>query len=134
MAEQEDRTEAATPRRLQKAREEGNVPVSREIATLAGLGGAALALVVAGPEAARSTTIRLGQFLAELHTWDVSDGAAGALRFAAVTALLAASPVILAALLAGAAAVLLQSGFLLNGAALRPDPTRISPLAGIRRL
>ena len=28
-AQQEERTEAATPRRLQKAREEGNVPVSR---------------------------------------------------------------------------------------------------------
>ncbi|MDT8266970.1 EscU/YscU/HrcU family type III secretion system export apparatus switch protein, partial [Roseomonas sp. DSM 102946] len=35
--EAEDRTEAPTPRRLQKAREEGQVAVSREMAGFASL-------------------------------------------------------------------------------------------------
>ncbi len=46
---QDDRTEAATPRRLQRAREEGQVPVSREMVTLAGLVAVALLTVIAGP-------------------------------------------------------------------------------------
>ena len=45
-----------------------------------------------------------------------------------------AAPFVLATLLAGAGSVLLQSGFLLNPAALRPDLRRINPLAGSRRL
>ena len=35
--DQDDRTEAPTARRLQKAQEEGQVPVSREVVLLAGL-------------------------------------------------------------------------------------------------
>ena len=41
----EDRTEAPTPRRLEKAREEGRVPLSREAVGAAGLAGAVLAIV-----------------------------------------------------------------------------------------
>ena len=44
MADEHDRTEAPTPKRLQKAREEGNAPVSREAIALAVLVVAALVL------------------------------------------------------------------------------------------
>jgi len=67
-ASQEDRTEAATPRRLQKAREEGQVPVSRELTTFAGLGAVALTLLVAGPQTVHDLTLRLSVFLARAHT------------------------------------------------------------------
>ena len=43
---QQDRTEAATPRRLQRAREEGRVPVSREIHNFAGLAAVTLAMAM----------------------------------------------------------------------------------------
>ncbi|HEY7576639.1 MAG TPA: EscU/YscU/HrcU family type III secretion system export apparatus switch protein, partial [Acetobacteraceae bacterium] len=49
--QQEDRTEAAPPRRLQKARERGQVPVSRELTTFAGLAAVTLAIVATGPQA-----------------------------------------------------------------------------------
>ena len=61
---QDDRTEAATPRRLQRAREEGQVPVSREMVTLAGLVAVALLTVIAGPALLRELTYRLRGFLA----------------------------------------------------------------------
>ena len=88
---QEDRTEAATPRRLQKAREEGQVPVSRELAAFAGLAAVTLALVMAAP--ARDRTIwrvRLSVLLARAHElatgdarlrgWPVRLGCSGARR------------------------------------------------------
>jgi flagellar biosynthetic protein FlhB len=133
-ADQEDRTEAATPRRLQKARDEGQAPISRELPAFAGLAAATLALTMAAPGAAHEATLRLAGLLARAHEIDLSDGGAGALHLAMAAALRTAAPFVLAALAAGVAAVLLQSGFLMNLAALRPDPKRISPAAGLKRL
>lgn len=65
--EDEDRTEAATPRRLQKAREEGQVPVSRELTGLASLVAVSLTLVMAAPGIAHDMTLRLSIFLARAH-------------------------------------------------------------------
>lgn len=45
----EDRTEAATPRRLEKAREEGQVAVSREVSSFGALLGGVLGLMIALP-------------------------------------------------------------------------------------
>ena len=128
---QEDRTEAATPRRLQKAREEGQVPVSRELTTFAGLGAVTLTLVIAGPQTVHNLTLRLSVLLARAHTLDLGTPVA---RLAVTAGAWAAAPFILAALIAGVAAVLLQTRFMLSGRGLRPDISRISPRAGLRRM
>ena len=73
----EDKTESASPRRLQKAREEGDIPVSRELALVSGLAGGLTALSVqlaAAPDAPlrwfahalRATTPDLTRPLADL--------------------------------------------------------------------
>ena len=77
-----DRTEAATPRRLQRAREVGQAPVSTELASLAGLAGASLALLVFAPTAAGDLARHLVVFLGQSATLDVSQGIAGPLRLA----------------------------------------------------
>ena len=59
---------------------------------------------------------------------------ADALWLACDSALRGAAPFILAALSAGVAATVLQTGFLINGSRLQPDFSRISPRAGLRRL
>jgi flagellar biosynthesis protein FlhB len=128
---QEDRTEAATPRRLQKAREEGQVPVSRELTTFAGLGAVTLTLVIAGPQTVHNLTLRLSVLLARAHTLNLGTSVA---RLAVTAGAWAAAPFILAALIAGVAAVLLQTRFMLSGHGLRPDVSRISPRAGLRRI
>ncbi|HEY8287867.1 MAG TPA: EscU/YscU/HrcU family type III secretion system export apparatus switch protein, partial [Acetobacteraceae bacterium] len=136
MAEQgspgEDRTEAATQRRMQRAREEGNVPVSRELPMLASLGAATLILAYVAPGAARDLTVMLRAFLA--HADAESLAGAGAFRIATSALVRSVAPLALAAVAAGAGAVLIQTGFLFNAAALRPQAGRISPRAGIRRL
>ena len=125
-----DRTEAATPRRLQRAREEGQVPLSRELTSFAMLGAAALIIVLVAPALAHALAVRLAAMLAQAHATDPQAGLREALRIAFA----AAVPFMLAAVLAASFPVLLQTGFLFNPAALQFDLTRLSPLAGFKRL
>ncbi len=129
---QQDRTEAATPRRLQRAREEGRVPVSREIHNFAGLAAVTLAMAMIAADTAQGLATHLSVLLSHAESQALAgpDG----LRLAGMATLRATAPYVLAALLAGSAASLLQTGFLINGSALQPDLARISPRAGFRRL
>ncbi len=127
-----DRTEAATPRRLQRAREAGEVAVSRELPVFAVLGAVALVLAWQAPDTARDVAVRLGTLIGRA----ADDGAspAAALRAASFAGLRAAAPPVLAALAAGIGAVLIQTGFLLRWSAVKPNLARLSPAAGLRRL
>jgi flagellar biosynthetic protein FlhB len=129
---QQDRTEAATPRRMQRAREEGRVPVSREIHNFAGLAGVTLVVAMSAGGTARDLATRLAALLS--HAGDPGLSETGALRLGCMALLQGAAPFILAALLAGIAATVLQTGFLINGSRLQPDFSRISVLGGLRRL
>ena len=127
----EDQTEAATPRRLQKAREEGQVPVSRELTGLAGLAAVTLALVMLGPGAMHEMIRLLRVFLARTH--ELAPGVS-TFHLAGLAWLSGAAPFVLAAMLAGVLVVLLQTRFLLSGKALKVDFKRVSPGAGLKRL
>ena len=131
-AQQGERTEAATPRRLQRAREEGQIPISREFVTLAGLAAVTLALVLVAPATMRDLAAQLGTVLARTHELNATDGSA--LRLAGNLWLRGAAPFVMAAMLAGVAAVLVQTRLLLNARALRVDVSRLNPRAGLRRL
>jgi flagellar biosynthesis protein FlhB len=128
---QDERTEAATPRRLQKAREEGQVPVSRELTGLAGLAAVTLALVMLAPGATREMVRLLIVFLARTH--ELAPGVS-TFHLAGLAWLSGAAPFVLAAMVSGVVVVLVQTRFLLSGKALRLDFTRISPRAGLKRL
>ena len=82
------------------------------------------------PASARRLAAELAAMLAQAHQTDPL----AALRAATRAGLAAAAPFALAAMLAGIASVLLQTGFLFNPAALQPDLTRLSPLAGFKRV
>src|SRR5690349_16341384 len=108
-AEAEDRTEPATPRRLEKAREDGNVPLSREAVGFASLAGATLAATIALPPLGGELLRLLRGLLAGAHRHDP----VMALREVLAGLLLAALPVAAGAVLAAAVATLVQTGFLL---------------------
>ena len=128
----EDRTEDATPKRLQKAREEGRIPVSRELVGFAGLAGVTLAVVYMAPATVAGLGRSLSVFLSHLDTPNLA-GPAG-LSLAGEALLRGIAPFALAALLAGVASVLAQTAFLLRPSALHPDFSRLSPAAGLKRL
>lgn len=129
---QEDRTEAPTQRRLQRAREAGQVAVSREVVLWAVLGAATLGLAWQAPVAGQDLVVTFRALIEHAASGEASPAAA--LHLAATTWLRATAPLIALVLVAGASAVLGQTGFLLSPAALRPSLARISPAAGLRRL
>ncbi|MBV8870112.1 MAG: flagellar biosynthesis protein FlhB [Acetobacteraceae bacterium] len=129
---QGDRTEAPTPRRLQRAREAGQAAVSREVVLLAVLSAATLGLAWQALVAGQDLLTTFRAFIEHAASGEASPSAA--LRLAGTAWLRASAPLLALALLAGAGAVLGQTGFLLSPAALRPSLGRISPVAGLRRL
>jgi flagellar biosynthetic protein FlhB len=132
-SESDDKTEAPTPRRIERARAEGRAPISRELPGFAGLLGATLALSVVVPPATSLLAERLAAWLA------LPPGAS----LANAWGLMAGTLWPLLALLLGTAALvlvpalgaqLLQTGFLVSAAQLAPKFSKISPLAGFKRL
>src|SRR4051812_5422490 len=126
--EAEDRTEAPTARRLHRARQQGQVPLSREATAFATLLAATLAGCLALPPVGLAWLNALRSLLEAPEP-----GGEAAIEFlrAAAHGLL---PVLGAVALAGILASLAQTGPLLRGEAVLPDLSRLSPLAGLRRL
>ena len=125
-----DRTQPATQRRLDKARESGQAPMSREVPALAGLGAATLVLMLAGPGMAQSLAMRLAALLAGSGTLEPMP----ALREASLAALFFVGPLALAVLAASVSSTMLQTGFLLRPSALMPDLSRLDPRKGLGRI
>ena len=128
-----DRTEAPTARRLQKAREDGQVALSREAVHLAvvaaGTGGLALAWELKGG----NHVLALGNLLARSGEWR-AETLAALLPALGRDLLLFVAPVLLAGVAAALAATLLQTGFSIQLKGLTPDLSRLDPVRGLRRL
>ena len=131
----EDRTEAATPRRLQRAREQGQVAVSRELTTAAALGAGLVALIATAPASAPRLAAQLLPFFGDpaFPSLDGSGVETVMLRGLGAVAL-AAGPVMGAALAGSLVATLGQSGFSLSFARLMPRFGSLNPLQGLRRV
>lgn len=129
MSDAEDRTQAPSERRQLRAREEGQAPLSRELVTASGLATAALLLALAIPALARDLAIRLRNMLE-----DAALDPGRALEQAGVAWAASTGPVLVALVLAGMAAVLLQTGFLIHGTAMLPDLARLDPRRGLKRV
>ena len=128
-SEAEDRTEAPSQRRLDRAREDGQVPLSREVVAASSLLLAALAAVLALPWAGQGLMLAMRGLLGRLHELGPLDGWGLALP-----AILALLPVAGAAAVGAIAATLLQTGFLLSGQGLRPKLSNLDPRKGLARL
>ena len=134
-ADKEDRTEAPSARRLASAREEGRVAVSRELQTLVGLAVAILALVMMVPPQAERFVVRMQGLMENAARIDVSGGGAfTVLRDASGYCALLAGPVVLAGAAGVIAATMVQTGFLLRFEALMPQPGRLNPMKGLKRI
>ncbi|MCZ7682397.1 MAG: EscU/YscU/HrcU family type III secretion system export apparatus switch protein [Sandaracinaceae bacterium] len=123
-----ERTEEATPRKLQRARERGEVPTSPLLGAVLALAGVAVALT-AGGEAAIASFRRLVE-----ATWSAPVAPEVALAAAADTAASILLWPLVAAVGLGALASFLQVGPLFTAAPLSPDLGRLDPARGLRRL
>jgi flagellar biosynthesis protein FlhB len=119
----------ATSRHLQQARDAGRVPISREAIAFASLTAVVLVLAYQWQAAVRDLLAPLKLFLTH------ADGSGRAGLSIVVWGVLAAiAPVLVAAAVGAAAAVLLQTNFLLHGGSLQPRVSRINPVAGFKRI
>jgi flagellar biosynthetic protein FlhB len=138
MAESEmggERTEDPSQRRLQEARERGQIPRSRELTNFATMIGGSAALVAIGG----SLTARLSQMMRKGLSIDAStlrntDSMAASLGDAGVSAVLALLPVFGALVALVLLASVLLGGWNFSPRAMTPDFSRLSPLAGLQRL
>lgn len=138
MAEENEgasRTEEPTPRKLQQAREKGDVVKTPDLAAVASLSAACAVLLLCGGWMGRNLVIDLLPFIAHPDSLRM-EGSAGV--DVARRAMLASAPILLAVGLAAAAAGvagnLLQTGLMLTPEKLKPDLKKISPLKGLKRM
>ncbi|WP_458096441.1 EscU/YscU/HrcU family type III secretion system export apparatus switch protein [Roseomonas sp. WA12] len=125
----EDREEAPSARRLDKAREDGQVPNSREASGFAALLLAVLAAGMALPSLGRDLLRALRGILERGH--DLSPEQALDVLLPSATLLV---PVLGAAALGAVATTLLQTRGLVSAKGLKPQFSRLNPLAGMKRL
>jgi flagellar biosynthetic protein FlhB len=130
-----ERTEEPTARRLQEARERGQVPRSQELGNFATMiGGSAVLLATGAHLVARLADMMRSGF--EIDAAGLADPGSMLTRLGADlgAALLLLLPVFGALVILILAAAVALGGWNFSPRALAPDFTRLDPLAGLRRL
>ena len=134
MAEESDleKTEEASPRRLEKAREEGDVPRSRELATFAVLISAVLGFWLSGEAMVRQLKHMLASGL-QFQMASVLDPVQLGLLWGAQVRdlLLVFAPLAGLMLLAALGSPALIGGWVFSTKALSPDFGKLSPMRGL---
>ena len=130
-----ERTEDPSPRRLQEARERGQVPRSRELMTFAAMIGGSVALAATSSESAAKMSQLMRRFMSiDAHQLEDTQSMFTALREASMLALSALLPIFGALVAIVVLAGIAIGGWNFSPAALTPDFTRMSPLSGFKRL
>lgn len=130
-----ERTEPASIRRREKAREDGQVARSRELSTLALLlaAGGGLWFMGAGLSERLSGMMRQGMQLDRALAFD-TDLMLLRLKDSSLDVLLAFLPLLLVLVLAGITSSMLLQGWLFSVKPLVPDFGRLDPLKGVARI
>ena len=137
MAEESDleKTEPASPRRLEKAHEEGQVVRSRELATFVMLSTGLGSLWASGAMMAShlGTALRGSLEFERASVFDASRMLSQA-GSTLVHALQALAPLLAAMLVAALVAPMLLGGWLLSANSLMPKFSKLNPVAGLGRM
>lgn len=135
MAEAEDRTEAPSQQRLQKARDDGQIVLSREAMSFTVLLGGVLGIFTLLPFLIPDFVRSMQSLMANAGTVTmVQGGLLAATEHCIIAGLKLAVPV--AGIVMGLTLTIgfLQTGFLVHPASLLPKMSRVSPLGGIKRI
>lgn len=131
----QEKTEEATPRRKEKAREDGQIPRSRDLTTSAVLIMGAVGLWMFGGHAANTllNVLRFNFSLEREVLFDPNKMLAhlASSFYESLWALLPIFAVLLIAAIVGPTAL---GGFLFSGKSIAPKLNRLDPLAGLKRM
>ncbi|MEK9766600.1 MAG: flagellar biosynthesis protein FlhB [Thalassolituus sp.] len=138
MAEQDssqEKTEEPTSRKLEKARDEGQVPRSKELGTTLVLVIGAVGLLMFGPfMTQRVTGMALNAFSFDRNTAFDTGMMSSYLNASILEAAIALAPWLLLVLVAAFAGPLLVGGWLFSSKAIMPKLERLNPLSGLKRM
>jgi len=138
MAESEmggERTEEPSQRRLQEARERGQIPRSRELTNFASMiGGSAAFVAVGGTLAGHLSQMMRRSLSIDAKSLRTTDSMSASLGDAAISAVTAILPVFGALIGMVLLASVVLGGWNFSTKALAPDFSRLSPLKGLKRL
>lgn len=129
------KTESATPRRRQQARDDGHVAKSQDVSGVMVLFAGFLSLYYASGHMMDNIRLYTSRTLQRLHQVDWSIGEVHRTGLDMILQwLLICWPVVLACLLAGLIANFIQVGFLFTLKPLKFNPERLNPLSGFKRI
>src|SRR5579864_3020693 len=138
MAESEmggERTEEPSARRLQEARERGQIPRSRELTNFATMiGGSAALVAIGGTVAAHLAQMMRHSLSVDASALRSTDSMAASLGEACISAVSAILPVFGALIVMVLLASVALGGWNFSTRALTPDFSRLNPLSGLKRL
>ncbi|AUH00357.1 flagellar type III secretion system protein FlhB [Prodigiosinella confusarubida] len=130
-----EKTEDPTPQREEKAREDGQIPRSRELTSIFMLIAGLSILWIGGTAMAHKLAVMLTQGLFFDH--DIISDDKQMIRHAGVMLKLAASaliPILLGSVIVALAAPMLLGGILFSAKAIKFDLKKLDPIAGIKRV
>jgi len=138
MAEQDknqERTEEATPKRREEAREQGQVAKSRDLASVAILGSCLLYFYFGADSFVHQLLDLMKNSFSHLSHTAVTTDNIQSLLFSAVYSMISLmAPFMLAVCLAALLANVMQVGFKISTKAIQPKWSKIDPLKGFARL
>lgn len=131
----QEKTEEATPRRKEKARDDGQIPRSRDLTTSAVLIMGAVGLWMFGGHAA-NTLLNVLRFNFSLERDVIFDPNKMIAHLASsfFEALWALLPIFTVLLIAAIVGPTILGGFLFSGKSIAPKLSRLDPLAGLKRM
>lgn len=130
-----ERTEEPSAKRLQDARERGQVPRSRELTNFATMiGGSATLVAIAGTLSSRLSQLMRQGLSIDAGALRDPDGMFASLGQASISAISLLLPVFGAVTALVLLAAIALGGWNFSAQAMVPDFTRMSPLAGLKRL
>ena len=131
----EEKTEPATPRRRQEARERGHVARSTDLNSAVILLAAIIALNFFGKSLAEGMLITSNYIFEHLGTIDIDrNNISGFFYSGMYVVIMSVLPFLIIITVFALAINLLQVGFVLNSEPLTPNLDRLNPISGLQRL
>lgn len=134
---EEDKTEEPSARKLQQARESGDVPKSPELPQALSLIGACALIALKGPDICQTLAADLLPFLAhpeQLLNSLRGDGGLAIARSLGFAVLPVMIMILGVTMILGVAGNVLQTGFIFAPKKLAPDFSKLNPLSGFGRM
>ncbi|EOT8830941.1 flagellar biosynthesis protein FlhB [Escherichia fergusonii] len=133
--ESDDKTEAPTPHRLEKAREEGQIPRSRELTSMLILLVGVCVIWFGGESLARQLAAMLSAGLHfDHHLINDPNLILGQIILLIKQAMMALLPLITGVVLVAMLSPVLLGGLIFSGKSLQPKFSKLNPLPGIKRM